>query len=167
MQRQLNSATASHNRVEDLLISVEKEIVTKIEINAPPSRVWQILTDFENYPTWNPFIKKINGIPARNEKLEVHMPDPRGGTMVFTPDVLVAERERELRWLGRSEGDAFNGEHCFLIDPIENNNNKVRFTQSEKFTGSMVASLEGWLDTAVKQNFEDMNRALKQIAENR
>jgi hypothetical protein len=54
-----------------------------------------------------------------------------------------------------------------LINPIENNNNnnKVHFTQSEKFTGSIVASLEGWLDTVVKQNFEDMNRALKQRAE--
>jgi hypothetical protein len=147
---------------------MEKEISTKIEINASPSRVWQILTDFEKYPTWNPFIKKISGIPARNEKLEVHMPDPRGGMMVFTPDVLVAQRERELRWLGRSEGDVFNGEHCFLIEPIENNNNnnKVHFTQSEKFTGSIAASLEGWLDTVVKQNFEDMNRALKQRAEN-
>ena len=30
----------------------------------------------------------------------------------------------------------------------------------------MVASLEGWIDTALKQNFEDMNRALKQSAEN-
>ena len=145
---------------------MEKGIVTEIEINAPPSRVWQILTDFKNYQTWNPFIKKISGTPARNEKLEVHMPDPRGGTMVFTPEVLVAERERELRWLGRSEGDVFNGEHRFLIEPIDNNNNKVHFIQSEKFTGSMVASLEGWLDTAVKQNFEDMNRALKQRAEN-
>jgi len=145
---------------------VEKEIVTEIEINAPPSRVWQVLIDFEKYPTWNSFIKKISGIPARNEKLEVHMPDPRGGMMVFTPDVLVAEKERELTWLGRSEGDVFNGEHRFLIEPIENNNNKVHFVQSEKFTGSMVASLQGWLDTAVKQNFEDMNRALKQRAEN-
>jgi hypothetical protein len=96
---------------------MEKEIVTEIEINASPSRVWWVLTDFKNYQTWNPFIKKISGIPARNEKLEVHMPDPRGGMMVFTPDVLVAERERELRWLGRSEGNAFNGEHCFLIEP--------------------------------------------------
>jgi hypothetical protein len=41
----------------------------------------------------------------------------------------------------------------------------VHFTQSEKFTGSMVVSLEGWLDTTVKQNFEAMNRALKQRAE--
>ena len=143
---------------------MEKEIVTEIEINAPPSRIWQILTDFEKYPTWNPFIKKISGTPARNEKLEVHMPDARGGTMVFTPIILVAESNRELKWFGRSEGDVFNGEHRFLIEPIENN--KVHFTQSEKFTGSMVESLEGWLDTAVKQNFEDMNRALKQKAEN-
>jgi hypothetical protein len=42
----------------------------------------------------------------------------------------------------------------------------VRFTQSEKFTGSMVESLEGWLDTAAKQNFEGIYRALKQRAEN-
>ncbi len=93
------------------------------------------------------------------------MSDPRGGTLVLMPTVLVAERDREFRWLGKSEGDTFNGEHRFLIEPIENNNNKVHFTQSEKFSGSMVASLEGWLDTVVKQNFEDMNRALKQRAE--
>jgi hypothetical protein len=92
------------------------------------------------------------------------MPDPRGGTIILNPTVLAAERDRELRWLGRSEGDVFNGEHRFLIEPLENN--KVHFTQSEKFTGSMVASLEGWIDSALKQNFEDMNRALKQRAEN-
>ena len=145
---------------------MEKEIITEIEINAPPNRVWQVLTDFEKHPAWNPFIKKISGKPTRNEKLEVHMPDPRGGTMVFKPTVLAAERDRELRWLGTTEGDVFNGEHRFLIEPIENNNSRVHFTQSEKFTGSMVASLEEWLDTAVKQNFEAMNRALKQRAEN-
>jgi hypothetical protein len=42
------------------------------------------------------------------------------------------------------------GEPRFLIEPIQNNNNnnnnKVHFTQREKFTGSMVESLEGWRD---------------------
>ena len=51
------------------------------------------------------------------------MPDPRGGTMVLTPTVLVAERDRELRWFGRAEGDAFKGEYHFLIEPIENKAN--------------------------------------------
>ena len=42
-------------------------------------------------------MKKISGVAARNEKLEVHVPYPRGGTMVYTPTVLVAERDRKLR----------------------------------------------------------------------
>jgi hypothetical protein len=37
------------------------------------------------------------------------------------------------------------GERRFLIEPIQNNNN-VHLTQREKFTGSMVESLEGWRD---------------------
>lgn len=74
---------------------MEKEITTVIDINATPSRVWQVLTDFGKYPTWNPFIKKISGVAARNEKLEVYMPDPRSETMVFTPTALVAERDRD------------------------------------------------------------------------
>lgn len=56
------------------------------------------------------------------------MPDPRGGTMVYTPTVLVAERDRELRWLSRSEGDVFNGEHRFLIEPFKT---IIRFTSSK------------------------------------
>ena len=51
--------------------------VTEVEINAPPSRVWEVLTNFEKYPIWNPFIKKISGMAAKDERLEVHMPHPR------------------------------------------------------------------------------------------
>lgn len=38
-----------------------KEIKTEIQIDATPERVWEILTDFDAYPTWNPFIKSITG----------------------------------------------------------------------------------------------------------
>lgn len=54
-----------------------KEIVTAINnINASAANLWQVLTDFKNYPAWNPVIKKITGKPAKDAKLEVHMPDP-------------------------------------------------------------------------------------------
>ncbi len=144
-----------------------KEIVTEIDINASPTRVWKILTDFEKHPTWNPFIKKISGKPVKDAKLEVYMPDPQGGTMVFFPIVLTAEPNRELRWLGKSEGDVFNGEHRFLIQPIVGGGEeeKVHFIQSERFTGSMVGQLESWLDTSLKANFEAMNMALRDRAE--
>ena len=38
-----------------------KEIKTEIIINTKPEKVWEVLTDFENYPTWNPFIQNISG----------------------------------------------------------------------------------------------------------
>jgi hypothetical protein len=46
-------------------------------------------------------------------------------------------------------------------------NNKVHFIHSERFTGSMVASLEEWLDKVIKRNFEVMNKALKDRTEKR
>jgi hypothetical protein len=46
-------------------------------------------------------------------------------------------------------------------------NNKVHFIQGERFTGSMVASLEEWLDKVIKRNFEVMNNALKDRTEKR
>ena len=37
-----------------------KEIKTEIIINSKPEKVWNILTNFEKYPEWNPFIKSIS-----------------------------------------------------------------------------------------------------------
>lgn len=60
-----------------------QEIVTAINnINASAANVWQVLTDFENYPAWNPVIKKITGKPAKDAELEeVHMLDPESNKL--------------------------------------------------------------------------------------
>ena len=140
-----------------------KELVTEIDIAATPSRVWKVLTNFEKHSEWNPFMTKISGRAVEGEKLEITLPNPQGGTMVISPTILRVEDEKELRWLGMTEGDTFNGEHSFIIKPT--GQRSVRFIHSEKFTGSMVPMLEGWLDTVVRQYFEDMNKALKDRAE--
>ena len=38
-----------------------KEIKTEIVIHATPEKIWKILTDFGNYPQWNPFIVSVTG----------------------------------------------------------------------------------------------------------
>ena len=37
------------------------EFCTEIEIQASDTRVWQLLTDFANFPQWNPFIHRAKG----------------------------------------------------------------------------------------------------------
>ena len=34
-----------------------RELGREIEIDAPPERVWAVLTDFPAYPEWHPFIR--------------------------------------------------------------------------------------------------------------
>lgn len=48
-----------------------KKIETEIFIDAPCEKVWKILTDLDNYATWNPFIVKAKGKIALKEKLNI------------------------------------------------------------------------------------------------
>jgi uncharacterized protein YndB with AHSA1/START domain len=45
-----------------------KELRTEIEIAASPQRVWKILTEFERYEEWNPFIRKAAGRAKEGRK---------------------------------------------------------------------------------------------------
>src|SRR5262245_5851867 len=72
------------------------ELRTEIEISAPPSRVWAVLTDFYAYPEWNPFLVRIDGKPEVGAKLTVTAAMPGGREWSFSPKVLVVDADREL-----------------------------------------------------------------------
>jgi hypothetical protein len=141
----------------------ERRIETSIEINAPPKRVWTILTDFAEMATWNPFIRSISGGLTTGGKLSVRIAPPGKKGMQFTPTILAVRPERELRWLGRILlPGIFDGEHYFLLDSI--GGECTRFTQGEKFSGLLVSAFAGML-SATEDGFKAMNSALKQQAE--
>ena len=140
------------------------EIRTDIEIAAAPERVWEIFTDFESYPRWNPFIRRITGSPDAGSQLTVHIEPPGGTGMTFRPTVSIAERPRELRWVGRlMVRGIFDGEHRFVIEPLSDG--RVRFHHSETFSGILIVLLRRRLDRSTRQGFLEMNAALKSLAE--
>ena len=140
-----------------------KELRTQIEIEATPERVWEILTDFDAYPEWNPFIQAIEGEAAPGSKLEVRIEPPGGRAMSFKPIVLEAAPRQELRWLGRVlVPGLFDGEHSLRIEPVDDS--RVRFVQAERFTGVLVP-LFGKSLAKTERGFTAMNEALKRRAE--
>ncbi len=141
-----------------------KELRTEIEIQASAERVWQILTDFASFPKWNPFIRRAGGEPRIGARLVVFLQPSGAGAKTFRPEVLKAEPNRELRWLGHLlVPGLFDGEHIFTIEPL--GANRVRFVQREIFTGLLVPLFAHGLDTGTLRGFEEMNRALKIQAE--
>ncbi len=146
------------------LITTTMELYTEIRINASPERVWRLLTDFASYPQWNPFIRRASGKPEKGEQLEVYLQPEGAGGMTVRPRVLTAESGRELRWRGHLLiPGLFDGEHIFINEPLEAGG--VRFIQREIFTGLLVPLFARRLDTETRRGFEDMNLALKLLAE--
>ncbi len=138
-------------------------IETHIDIDAPPERVWHVLTDFDQHPEWNPFIRTISGDPRVGERLRVVLGPPGKKPMTFKPVVLKAEASRAFVWRGvLGAGWLFSGEHFFRLEPHDGG---TRFHHGETFGGLLLPLLRKGLDTDTRGGFEAMNHALKAEAE--
>jgi hypothetical protein len=140
-----------------------REIQSSVEIESTPERVWEILTDVDAYPDWNPFIRRLTGTLELGARLEVRIEPPGARAMTFRPTVRAVEPNRELRWLGRFLLAGFlDGEHTFLLEPT--GENRVRFIQRERFRGALVPLARRTI-AKTRIGFEEMNSALKIRAE--
>lgn len=127
------------------------QLSSSIEIEAAADEVWSVLTDFDSYPEWNPTILSSKGEARVGARLTNQYREEGGGSATLRPRVLVADPERELRWLGHLfVPRIFDGDHRFLIEKI--GPGRVRLTQAEKLSGVLVLFMrgswrvdEGWL----------------------
>jgi len=136
------------------------ELRTEIEIDAPAERVWAVLTDFDRFPDWNPFIRRIHGNAQVGSRLDVFLGASGTRGMQFRPIVTTVVPNRELRWLGRlGLPRLFDGEHIFQIEPL--GSTRARFIQWERFRGLFVPLLARSLKRDARRGFEEMNQALR------
>jgi hypothetical protein len=138
-----------------------KELTTEIEINTSPQRVWKILTDFDKYEQWNPFIHRIVGQAKEGSKIQIRIETPGGKNRKYEPTVTRVEEGRELRWLGKSF--LLNGEHIFVIERLQPE--RVRLVHREIFDGLLTSFFRRRTDEDIRAGFEEMNKALKERAE--
>jgi hypothetical protein len=137
-----------------------KQLNAEIEIQASPDRVWEVLTDFDAYHQWNPFIVQATGQAVPGSRLELKMRPSCGRTTTIRPEVLEADPGRKLRWLGRVlVPGLFDGEHRFTIQPT--GPGRVRLTQHEKFRGLLAAPVLALIAKPTLEGFHQMNQALK------
>ena len=78
-----------------------KNLVTsiKVDINAPASVVWDVLTDFERYSEWNSFCISIKSNRNLNELVYMQVRIPGTDQVIPVNEYLVAyEPNRLLSW---------------------------------------------------------------------
>lgn len=141
-----------------------KEIRTEVDIDAPPAKVWEVLSDFRSHASWNPFIKTMSGKANLGERLALTIRTPDGNTMRFTPEVTASDPGRELRWVGKLWlSFIMEGEHYFILEA--NGKGSTHLIHGENFSGLLPMVMgEKWL-RQTEAGFKMMNRALKGRAE--
>jgi hypothetical protein len=146
-----------------LLILGNKRISTDVIINAPINKVWVELTDFNKYPDWNPFIRKVSGDIKKGNNIQVTFQIQGSNPIVFTPEIKLYEANNIFQWEGRLLiPGIFTGRHTFQLIKIDPN--KTKLIQKENFNGILVPFFD--LDSTLK-GFKLMNKELKNRIENR
>lgn len=138
-------------------------IETAIEIEATPQEVWEVLTEFDAYPEWNPWMV-IRGRPTEGARLLV-APGPQAGRMpTFRPVVQRVDPPHEFVWVGHLwMSGLFDGEHRFVI--LDTGDGTSRLVQSERFSGIFSRPILRLVRHKTEAGFHEMNRALKDRVE--
>jgi hypothetical protein len=141
-----------------------KSLHTQIDIEAPASKVWNILMDHANFPQWNPFIKEVNGETQVGNQIEINLDMGKGKNSQFKPTVLVRDTNKEFRWIGHLFiNGLFDGEHYFQLEEL--GPNRTRLIHGEKFSGILSGTIMKMIGETTEKGFISMNVELKKLAE--
>ena len=141
-----------------------QEIETKIEIAAPPDKVWRILVNIEDWQNWSPIIKRSKGKAEVGEALDITMVGGVDGEgPQYSPVITQLDAPRTLRWRAHmiSEFMFTNDKVLELVATPEGS----RLVHKEVFTGLLSPLFCGQMEEGVPPMLKVMNEALKKKAE--
>jgi len=149
-------------------MSKAKNIVTSIEVDiaAPASVVWEVLTDLPNYRQWNPFTVQIDSTLKLGEPVDLHIPIPGqpGQEMVVREYLIAFEPERLLSWEQRATADnkdaARRDQYVESLGP-----ERSRYFTTDIFLGLNADQIMGNFGGWVKASFDAVAEGVKQRAE--
>ena len=126
---------------------------SEIEIAADQDAVWDVLTDFEGWPTWNPDVKalSIDGdvSPGTNFKW-------KSGPASITSTIQRVERPRLIAWTGKTFG--MSAIHVYRLDVRDGGT--VVHTE-ESFEGWLARLLRGQMRKTLQNALDSGLRHLK------
>ena len=134
-----DSTLAADGRTRRTKTTFRLEYAVAIDIAAPASRIWSLLTSAGDVPRWNTTGQSIEGRIAEGERIAVRVPISDRVFKLSVRDVVPNEK---MVW---SDGMApmFKGVRTFSLTPKADGS--TRFEMKEVFSGLMLPMIAGQL----------------------
>ncbi len=137
-------------------------IETSIDIAAKPGEVWAVLTEFDRYGTWNPFITKVSGEPKLGATVTVHVGFGQAA-LPIKAEIITFRPDQELVWRSKLIAPGlFDRDHTFRI---EQSGTGCTLKQIQTFMGPMAPVAGVLTSEMVRHGLKNMNEALKRRVE--
>jgi hypothetical protein len=129
-------------------------------IDAPPARIWAILTDGAHYPDWDSGVVSVDGRIASGETIKVVSAAAPGRT--FPVKVTSFDPDRSMIWSGGMPLGLFKGVRTFSLTPA--GDGSTRFLVREEYSGPLVGMMSRSMPD-LGPSFAQFANGLKQLAE--
>ena len=137
----------------------------KVEIAAPATFVWEVLTDFAHYPQWNPYTVAVATTLKIGTPIDLTLPNPDGsdGTFVNREWVRVVDPPHHLRYDTAEEMPGIFAVRDQWITSLGTDRCAYHTTDaiSGKYADKVIDMTGEW----VKAGFDAVANALKARAE--
>jgi hypothetical protein len=130
------------------------------EIAAPVETTWDVLTDIERWPDWNPDVKSVE-LEGELRPGSVFRWKAGPGTITSTVERL--ERPNLIAWTGTTLG----GLRAHHVWHLEERNGKTHVRTTESFLGLLARILRRPLRKTLERSLSDGVRHLRAEAERR
>lgn len=139
----------------------KSEVQDSLVINASKKKVFELLTHWNAYPEWNPYITKIEGDPEVGQEIKVFFNMGFGPPLSLKCKVenvdaqkttLSWEYQAALPWI-------YTAWHSFTIEEI--NPGQCQIVQKEKMQGLFGNRLQWFYHNLLKKRFHAMHEALR------
>ena len=136
-----------------------------VEIDAPASVVWEILTDLPRYGEWNPFCIKAISTLEIGAPIEMHLTNFWNDTIAINTEYVCAnERERMLSWELKHTPDwPYQARRDQLVASL--GPERCSYVSVNAFFGDTGTHVMRFAGPWVKAAFDNTARALKARAE--
>jgi len=132
---------------------------SEIEIAVPPKLAWDVLTDFQSWPSWNPAVTEVSMNGGHTEGSTFRW---RAGPGTITSTIQEVDAPRRIVWSGTSFGIK-----AIHVHTLEGQNGGTLVRTEESYDGLVARVLHGRLKKTLNATLEGGLASLKAEAERR